>query len=191
MARPLSLCVFCGSSQGNDPKHRLQAARLGRLIAKRGIRLVYGGAKVGLMGVLADAALEAGGQVTGVVPRHLTRAEVAHEALSEMIVVESMHERKRKMFELASAFAALPGGLGTLDETNEIITWKLLGLHDKPILLVDQDGYWGPLTDLIDHAVASGFAEPSVKDLFTLVADSDGVIAALESASAPEITPFA
>lgn len=101
MARPLSLCVFCGSSQGNDPKHRLQAARLGRLIAKRGIRLVYGGAKVGLMGVLADAALEAGGQVTGVVPRHLTRAEVAHEALSEMIVVESMHERKRKMFELA------------------------------------------------------------------------------------------
>src|SRR6185503_522242 len=132
-----SVCVFCGSSSRIADAHRTAAAELGTLIAARGLRLVYGGGRIGLMGVLADAALAAGGEVVGVIPQFLVDLEVAHTGLTELRVVPTMHDRKRAMFELADAFVVLPGGLGTLDETIEIVTWKQLGLHDKPVVLVE------------------------------------------------------
>ena len=154
-------------------------------MAERGVRLVYGGGRVGLMGILADAALAAGGSVTGIIPAHLEEREVEHRELTELVVVGSMHERKHRMFETADAFAVLPGGLGTLDETFEMVTWRLLGLHDKPIVLVDNAGYWAPLLNLIDHTIASGFAQPSVKRLFTVVERVDDVFAAVAAAATP------
>ncbi len=186
MATLTSLCVYCGSSSAVDECHRDAATRLGRLAAERGVRLVYGGAGIGLMGIMADAALAAGGSVTGVIPRHLQMREVGHGAITELIVVDSMHARKRKMFELADAFAVLPGGMGTLDETLEVITWRQLGLHDKPIVLVDNAGYWAPLVALIDHAIVAGFAPPAVGALFTVVDTVDDIFDAV--ARAPEAT---
>ena len=144
-----TLCVYCGSSNAVAPRHLAAAAELGRLAAGRGIEIVFGGGHVGLMGALADGALVAGGRVTGVIPGHLEAREVGHRGVTELIVVDSMHTRKRRMFEIADAFCALPGGLGTLDETFEIITWKQLGLHDKPIVLVNVEGFWNPLLDLV------------------------------------------
>src|SRR5690242_13485789 len=148
------LCVYCGSSGMVDERYRAAASELGTRLAAAGIELVYGGGRVGLMGLLADAALAAGGRVTGVIPRHLHDREVAHAGLSELIVVGSMHERKRRMFDIADGFAALPGGLGTLDETIEIVTWRQLALHDKPVVIVDVAGYWAPLRALVEHAIA-------------------------------------
>jgi hypothetical protein len=139
------------------------------------------------MGVLADAALAAGGRVTGVIPAHIEEAEIAHRRVTNLIVVNSMHERKLKMFQLADAFAVLPGGLGTLDETLEIITWRQLGLHDKPIVLVDNEGYWAPLRRLIDHLVATGFAGPETERLFTVVDRVDDIFAAV-AATRPPVT---
>ncbi len=178
-----SLCVYCGSSDGVESAHRDAAARLGRLMAERDVRLIFGGGNIGLMGALADAALAAGGSVTGVIPDRLKNREVAHPDLTELIVVDSMHERKLRMFQLADAFAVLAGGLGTLDETFEIITWRQLGLHDKPIVLVDGAGYWAPLRRLIDHVVTSGFAGPGAARLFTVVERVDDVFAALAAAA--------
>ena len=152
-------------------------------MAERGVRLIFGGGNIGLMGALADAALAAGGSVTGVIPDRLKNRKVAHPDLSELIVVDSMHERKLRMFQLADAFAVLAGGLGTLDEAFEIITWRQLGLHDKPIVLVDEAGYWAPLRRLIDHVVASGFAGPDAARLFTVVERVDDVFAALAAAA--------
>ena len=163
------LCVFCGSSARVDRRYRDAATDLGGLLARSGVELVYGGGRVGLMGLLADAVLAAGGRVTGVIPRFLHDREVAHTGLSELIVVGSMHERKRRMFDIADAFAALPGGLGTLDETIEIVTWRQLALHDKPVVVVDVAGYWAPLRTLIEHAIAAGFAPSHVGDLFHMV----------------------
>ena len=154
MATVRSLSVFCGSSTGINGRHHEAAARLGAILAEEGVELVFGGARIGLMGVLADAALGAGGRVTGVIPHDLKWAALAHQGLHELIVVKSMHDRKRVMFERSDAFVALPGGFGTLDETFEIITWKQIGLHDKPIVLVDNDGYWKPLGALLDHVIA-------------------------------------
>ena len=165
--------------------HRDAAARLGTLLAERGIRLVYGGGHVGLMGLMADAALAAGGEVIGVIPRFLIEAEAGHADLTELLVVDSMHERKQKMFELADGFVVLAGGLGTLDETIEIITWKQLKLHDKPIVLVDIEGYWAPLRALIEAAIAQGFARPDVWELFTLVGRIEDILPAL--AATPEM----
>ncbi len=146
------------------------------------MRLIFGGGNIGLMGALADAALAAGGSVTGVIPDRLKNREVAHPDLTELIVVDSMHERKLRMFQLADAFVVLAGGLGTLDETFEIITWRQLGLHDKPIVLVDEAGYWTPLLCLIDHVVASGFAGRGVARLFTVVERVDDVFDAFAAA---------
>jgi uncharacterized protein (TIGR00730 family) len=139
------LCVYCGSSPGVDPRYREAARALGGGLAARGIELVYGGGRNGLMGLVADAVLAGGGKVTGVIPLHLQNRELAHVGLSELLVVDSMHERKRVMAERADAFAVLPGGIGTLDETVEILSWRQLGLHDKPIYVVDIAGYWSPL----------------------------------------------
>jgi uncharacterized protein (TIGR00730 family) len=169
MAVVKRLCVFCGSSADVDQRYRDAATELGGLLARSGVELVYGGGRVGLMGLLADAALAAGGRVTGVIPRFLHDREVAHTGLSELIVVASMHERKRRMFDIADAFVALPGGLGTLDETIEIVTWRQLALHDKPIIVVDVAGYWAPLSALVEHAIAAGFAPARVGGLLHMV----------------------
>jgi hypothetical protein len=182
-----SICVFCGSALGHDPRHRDGATRLGRLLGEACVELVYGGGNIGLMGVLADAALDAGGKVVGVIPRELERVELAHGGLHELVVVDSMHERKRRMFERADAFVALPGGLGTLDETFEIVTWRQLGLHGKPVVIVDDGGYWRPLIALIDHIVAHGYARESVRGLFTVVSDVAEVLPALARMPEPRI----
>jgi uncharacterized protein (TIGR00730 family) len=180
-----SVCVFCGSKHGTDPSWRRTAERLGRLMAERDIRLVYGGGRIGLMGVLADAVLVGGGRVTGVIPDFLVKLEVGNGNVTELVIVDSMHERKRRMFELSDAFVVLPGGLGTLDETFEIITWKQLRQHSKPIVVINAGGYWTPFATLIDAIIAGGFAHPAVAELFTMVDDADAVFPAL--AAAPEV----
>lgn len=187
MATVKSLCVYCGSSTGEDARHGQAAARLGRLLAQRGIELVFGGGRIGLMGVIADAALAAGGRVIGVIPRNLTGAELAHGRATEMVVVDSMHARKQRMFELSDAFAMLPGGLGTLDESIEIITWKQLRLHDKPIVLVDDGGYWAPFRALVESVIAAGFARPEAASLFTVVKRVDDILPALAAMPEPAI----
>src|SRR5437763_10703149 len=164
------LCVYCGSSGAVDRQYREAATELGARLAAAGIGLVYGGGRDGLMGLLADAVLAGGGEVTGIIPARLRDAELAHLGATELVVVESMHDRKRLMAERADAFAVLPGGVGTLDETFEIITWRQLGLHDKPIFIVDVAGYWRPLRDLLDHIVGHGFAAPLAPRLVSLVA---------------------
>ncbi len=181
MTRLTSLCVYCGARAGTDPTHRAAAKRLGTVLGERRIRLVFGAGSIGLMGAVADAALAAGGDAVGVIPRHLDRVELVNDRLTEVHVVESMHERKHLMFELADAFAVLPGGLGTLDEAMEIITWRQLRLHDMPVVLVDHNGYWRPFVDLVGHVVAHGFADPSVAGLFTVVASVDDVVPAIEA----------
>ncbi len=153
------LCVFCGSSSGIRPAYADAARALGAALARRGTGLVYGGGSIGLMGVLADAVLAAGGSVTGVIPRGLYCAEIAHAGLTELRVVSSMHERKAVMASLADGFAALPGGLGTFEEALEMLTWLQLGIHRKPVALLDVDGYWRGLRRLLDDAVAAGFVE--------------------------------
>src|SRR5437660_3626844 len=169
MSNIARLCVYCGSSGAVDRQYRDAAAELGACLAAAGIGLVYGGGRVGLMGLLADAALAGGGEVIGIIPSRLRDAELAHPRATEMVVVESMHERKRLMAEKADAFAVLPGGIGTLDELFEILSWKQLGLHDKPILLVDIAGYWSPLRALLDHIVVTGFAREQTRGLLQVV----------------------
>jgi hypothetical protein len=189
MAVVRSLCVFCGASARVDGRYLEAAARLGRLAAARGVRLINGGGRIGMMGAVSEAALAAGGEVVGVIPRHLVRREHADHGLTALHVVDSMHQRKQKMFELADAFATLPGGVGTLDETFEVITWKQLGLHDKPIVVINQDGYWRRLADLIDGLVEAGFTPPATAALFALVAGVDEVFPALERVREPALRP--
>jgi len=152
-----SICVFCGSNPGARPAFARAARELGTALACRGIAVVFGGGSVGLMGEVADAALAAGGEAIGVIPRSLVDRELAHGGLTELHVVSTMHERKAKMVELSSAFITLPGGLGTLDETFEILTWAQLGIHAKPIGLLDVEGYFTPLLAFLDSAVREGF----------------------------------
>jgi uncharacterized protein (TIGR00730 family) len=173
------VCVFCGSSSRVASVYQQAAAELGASVARRGLRLVYGGGRIGLMGVLADAALAAGGEVVGVLPEFLRELEVAHPGLTELRVVATMHERKRVMFELADAFVVLPGGLGTLDETIEILTWKQLGLHDRPVVLVDVGGFWKRLRALVDDVVAEGFAHPEHAALLTMASSIDEALETL------------
>src|SRR3989304_2036135 len=175
-----SLWLYCGSSEGRHDRFRGGGAALGALLAERGIRLVYGGGHVGLMGIAADAALAKGGTVIGVIPKFLLATEAGHSGVTELMVVGSMHERKQRMFELADGFVVLPGGLGTMAETIEIVPWKQLGLHDKPIVLLDLDGYWGAWIGLVDKAIAAGFAKPQVTALFTAVRSLDELLPALE-----------
>jgi len=180
-----SLCVYCGSSTGVSPVYAAAAERLGAALARRGVRLVYGGGRVGLMGIMADAVLKGGGTVTGIIPGHLQNREVGHDALSELVVVETMHERKARMSEMADAFAVLPGGLGTLDETFEIVTWRQLRLHDKPVVIVDIDGYWGPLQAMVASMVERGFVRKEHAALFTVVRDVDALFDALQAMPPP------
>jgi hypothetical protein len=181
-----ALCVYCGSSAAVDARYRAAASELGAGLAEAGIELVFGGGRVGLMGLAADAALARGGRVTGIIPARLRDAELAHKGVSELAVVDTMHARKALMAERADAFAILPGGIGTLDETFEILSWKQLRLHDKPIYLVDVVGYWAPLRRLLDHVVATGFARPDTHRLLRVVADVAALMAALTGVPAAD-----
>ena len=181
------LCVYCGSSGAVEVQYRAAAGELGVRLAAAGIELVYGGGRVGLMGLLADAALAAGGRVIGIIPSRLRDLELAHRGATELIIVDSMHERKRLMAEKADAFAILPGGLGTLDEMFEIVSWKQLELHDKPILLVDIGGYWAPLRTLLDHIIAHGFARPQTRRLLRIVPTVAALMEALSEEPAPAL----
>jgi uncharacterized protein (TIGR00730 family) len=175
-----AVAVFCGSSFGNDPAFRSAALALGVGLARAGIRLVYGGGRIGLMGAMADAALDAGGEVVGVLPDFLRTAEVAHDALTRLEVVDSMHTRKRRMFELSDAFVSFPGGVGTLEETIEILTWRQLGLHAKPILICDIEGASVPLVSAIEGAIARGFAAAALREMYEIVAGVPALLGRLE-----------
>ncbi|MHA1598970.1 MAG: TIGR00730 family Rossman fold protein [Alphaproteobacteria bacterium] len=180
-----SICVFCGSRAGNDAAHADAARTIGAEIARRGIRLIYGGGDIGLMSIVARAALDAGGHVTGIIPDFIQKFEVGDPGVSEMIVVDSMHTRKRAMFERADGFIVLPGGLGTIDESIEVITWKQLQQHNKPIVFVDINGYWKPLLELVDAVVDGGYGHHGIADLYSVVTDVDDVFDALASAPEP------
>ena len=171
-----SVAVFCGSRVGNNPEYAAAMRELGQGLAAAGIRLVYGGGRIGLMGIIADAAVAAGGEVAGVIPDFLQRLEVAHQGLTELEITDTMHTRKKRMSDIADAFVTMPGGLGTLDETIEIITWRQLKLHDKPILICDIAGSARPLLAAIEASIEMGFANPNARDLFEAV---DGVPAVL------------
>ena len=178
-----AIAVFCGSRLGHDPRHREAAVTLGRALAKARIRLIYGGGRVGLMGVLADACLEAGGSVTGVIPTFLARRELEHERLTELIETATMHARKAIMAERAEAFVTLPGGLGTYDETIEIITWRQLGLHDKPVVLCDVAGSARPLIAALEAAVEMGFAGAETRSLYAVADGAEAVLPLLATLS--------
>lgn len=181
-----SVCVYCGSSLGESQVYTAQAQILGRRLAENGIRLVYGGGRIGLMGVVAEAALAAGGEVIGIIPHHLHDWEVGHTGLTELHVVDSMHTRKRMMVEMSDAFIALPGGLGTLDEFFEVVTWRQLKLHDKPVIVLNVEDYWHPLLALIETVIERGFARRVATSLFTIVDDAEQVIPVLRAEPSPE-----
>ncbi len=176
-----SLCVFCGSNAGVDPAYADAATTLGKALAANGTTLVFGGGRVGLMGATADAVLAGGGKVVGVIPIFLKDKELAHPGATEMLVVPGMHIRKTTMFERSDAFCILPGGVGTLDEMFEIITWRQLHLHNKPIIVVNAAGYWSHLLSLLDQMIGEGFAHPGHAALITVVDRAEDVIGAAEA----------
>ncbi len=180
------VCVFCGSSNGRRPSYRAAAAELGRLLAARRIGIVYGGGNVGLMGALADAALEAGGGVIGVIPEHLVSRELAHRSV-DLRIVHSMHERKALMADLSDAFIALPGGLGTFEEFCEVLTWSQLGLHVKACALLNVERYYDELLGLFDHAVAEGFVRAENRRLVLVDEDADRLLDRLAAWHSPQV----
>ncbi|MBI1784603.1 TIGR00730 family Rossman fold protein [Candidatus Sumerlaeota bacterium] len=181
------LCVFCGSNDGEGAAYRHSAARLGRLIAGRGLGLVYGGGGTGLMGALADAALENGGEVIGVIPRALATKELAHPGLTQTRLVETMHERKALMEELSDGFIALPGGIGTLEEICEMLTWAQLGIHRKPCALLDVEGFFVHLIAFLDHASEQKFFLPQHRRLLIVETGPEALLAEFESYQPPPI----
>ncbi|MGP6190177.1 MAG: TIGR00730 family Rossman fold protein [Vulcanimicrobiaceae bacterium] len=185
------ICVFCGSHEGNRPEFRETAKLVGRLLAERGLGIVYGGGRVGLMGALADAALAAGGRVIGVIPEALAAREVAHRSVSELHVVGSMHERKALMAALADAFVALPGGFGTLEELFEVITWRQLGFHEKPCGLLNVEGYFDRLIAFMDDAVDNGFVHPPDRAALVESCDAAALIDKLLELSRAQTAPGA
>jgi len=177
-----SVCVFCGSRKGARPAYEAAATELGRALAEGGWRLVYGAGDVGLMGATARAAQAAGGDTFGVIPVHLMQLEVGKSDLTRFVVTETMHERKKVMFMNCDAIVVLPGGAGSLDEFFEVLTWRQLGLHGKPIYLLNTEGYWDPLTGLIEHVIAEGFADASLRGFIEVVADVQELSSALRAA---------
>jgi uncharacterized protein (TIGR00730 family) len=175
------VCVFCGSRSGTKTAHADAARSLGRSLADRQIELVFGGGSIGLMGTMADACLTAGGVVRGVIPTQLASDEVAHDGLTELLLVGSMHERKAKMAELSDAFIALPGGLGTLEELFEVLTWAQLRIHQKPVGLFNVHGFFDPLLVMLDHIVAEGFLHAHHLKLFAHARDAESLVEALET----------
>ena len=186
MTKISNLCVFCGSKKGENPAFEADARQLGAEMVRRDVGLVYGGGGIGLMGAITDEVLKAGGRVTGIIPDFLMQYEVGNPDITELVVVDSMHDRKRTMFERSDAFVVLPGGLGTLDETFEIITWKQLRQHSKPVVVLDSGGYWKPFEALVDSIIEGGFAHPAVKELFTVVGRVEDIFDALASAPEPQ-----
>jgi len=180
-----TVCVFCAANEGSHPVYVERAAAMGRHLAQSKRRLVYGGGRTGLMGALADAALDAGGEVIGIMPRHLVDREVAHTGLTELRVVASMHERKSLLAELADGFLAMPGGLGTLEELFEIWTWGQLGLHSKPYGLLQVEGFFAPLLDFLDQAVTAGFIRAANREMLVVDDDPAALIARMEAARVP------
>lgn len=174
-----SVCVYCGSSNRVDGIYLESAKAVGESLARQGLTLIYGGGHVGLMGTVADSALKAGGKVIGIIPEHIRAHEIQHTGLTELLVVDSMHVRKSLMVEKADAFVVMPGGFGTLDEAFEILTWKQLSLHNKPILIYNVNGFWDPLLKLIEHMIASGFAPKDNADIFKIVTTPSEMMAAL------------
>lgn len=190
-----SICVFCGSNAGNQPIYRSEAEKLGRLLAARGIEVVYGGGNIGLMGAVADACLEAGGTVVGVIPQALMGKEVAgrpvdHRALTRLEVVDSMHTRKARMAELAEGFIALPGGFGTFEEFCEILTWGQLGFHAKPMGLLNVNGFYDPLLAMFDRAVADGFLRLQNRAMALADRDIEGLLAAMAAYRAEPVSKW-
>lgn len=171
-----SICVYCGSNTGNRPAYTERAMALGDRIAREGLQLVYGGGNVGLMGVVADAVLQAGGDVVGVIPEQLVNWEVAHKGVTRLEVVANMHERKKRMFDLSDAFVALPGGFGTLDEMFEMLTWRQLGIGTKPCAILDVGGYWAPLVAMMDRMVEDRFLHPAQRDDLWTGRDIDAML---------------
>lgn len=178
---PRSICVFCGARLGSNPAHIDAAQAFGRAIAGLGWRLVYGAGDVGLMGEVARAAQSAGAQTMGVIPVHLMSAERGKRDLTSFVITEDMHERKKVMFMNSDAIVVLPGGAGSLDEFFEVLTWAQIGLHSKPIILLDNQGYWQPLIALIDHVISQGFAEPGLRGKFGTAADVPALIEQLRT----------
>lgn len=185
---PRRIAVFCGSARGNDPRHADEARALGHAMAARGIGLVYGGGSIGLMGTVADAVLERGGEVIGVIPRTLWEREVGHRGLTDLRIVETMHERKAMMAELSDAFVALPGGLGTLEELFEAWTWSQLGLHGKPCAILDASGYYDHLVAFLDSAVAAGFVDATYRSMLIVERDPAALFARLASYAPPVVS---
>ena len=171
-----SLCVYCGSNSGTNPSYAERAIALGTRMARDGIRLVYGGGNIGLMGTVADAVMAAGGEAVGVIPKQLVDMEVAHRGLTELEVVDSMHERKSRMFDLADAFVALPGGFGTLEEIVEMLTWRQLGIGNKPCAILDTEGYWSPLVAMMDRMVEEKFLHPGQREDLWVGQDIDAML---------------
>jgi uncharacterized protein (TIGR00730 family) len=180
-----SVCVFCGSNAGADPAYVAAAEAVGTGLARRGIRTVYGGGRVGMMGALADAARAAGGEVVGVMPKQLVDREIGHTGIDDLRVVDTMHERKALMVELADAFVALPGGIGTLEELFEVYTWAQLGIHAKPLALLDVAGYYEPLAAFLDHAVAERFLRTETRAVLSVAGSLEGVLESFEQWRAP------
>ncbi|RXZ42734.1 TIGR00730 family Rossman fold protein [Crenobacter cavernae] len=176
-----SICVFCGANPGARPQYLAAAQAFGRRVAEEGLTLVYGGGNIGLMGAVADAALEAGGRVLGIIPGFLKDKEVAHDGLSELVVTESMHQRKAQMAAHSDAFVALPGGFGTFEELFEMITWSQLHLHQKPVALLNLNGFYDPLMAQIDRAISEGFIREENRPLVTAHPDIDDLVAALKT----------
>ncbi len=174
-----SVCIYCGSSNHVDAAYKEIAKDIGKSFAERGLHIIYGGGHVGLMGLMADAALEAGGKVVGIIPEHIRSHEIQHTGLTELIVVDSMHERKSLMAEKADAFVVLPGGFGTLEEAFEILTWKQLALHNKPIVIYNVNGFWTPLLNLIEYLIENGFAPKTNRTIFKVAQDKDQLFAHL------------
>ncbi len=175
------ICVFCGSSSGSDPVYRLEAAELGRVMAMRGIELVYGGGNVGLMGVLADSALSHGGEVTGIIPKSIAEMEIAHLGLTRLEVVESMQERKNRMGELSDGFIAMPGGFGTLDELSEALTYNQLRIYDKPVGLLNVNHYFDSLLQFLDHCVQERFVRPEHRENILMSDDASRLLSLMEA----------
>ncbi len=184
MSQLSSLCVYCGSSGKGPQSHRDAAVELGELMAARGIDLVYGGGRVGVMGTLADAVMSAGGAVTGVIPDFLMRHEVGHTGLTSLEIVTTMHERKARMAELSDAFLVLPGGIGTLEEYFEIVTWRHLKLHDKPIGILNTGGYWNRLIGTLENVVENGYGRDKILGLTTIAESPAGALDALDAQAA-------
>ncbi|CAK9891558.1 MULTISPECIES: TIGR00730 family Rossman fold protein [Pseudomonas] len=180
-----SVCVFCGASTGVNPAYREAAIALGQTIAARGLTLVYGGGAVGLMGIVADAAMAAGGEVIGIIPEALKNAEIGHTGLTRLEVVDGMHARKARMAELSDAFVALPGGLGTLEELFEVWTWGQLGYHAKPLGLLDVNGFYSKLGSFLDHVVEEGFVRPQHRAMLQLADSPAELLDAMDNFEAP------